>query len=81
VLPGIFGAWFRLASSLVALAAHPVGVHVDRKAQWEPNFVRGLYADALTPGALLVMDRGQRSHTPQWSSRNPRAINAEIGRQ
>jgi hypothetical protein len=35
----------------------------------------------LSPGALLVMDRAPRSPTPQWSTRNPRAINAEIGRQ
>jgi hypothetical protein len=35
----------------------------------------------LSPGALLVMDRSPRSPTPQWSTRSPRAINAEIGRQ
>ncbi len=35
----------------------------------------------LQPGALLVMDRAPRIPTPQWSARNPRAINAEIARQ
>jgi hypothetical protein len=35
----------------------------------------------LSPGALLVMDRGSRGPTPQWSTRNPRAINTEIARQ
>jgi hypothetical protein len=35
----------------------------------------------LSPGALLVMDRGPRQPTPQQSSLDPRAINVEIGRQ
>ncbi|WP_172827699.1 MULTISPECIES: DUF4238 domain-containing protein [Mycobacterium] len=36
----------------------------------------------LSPNALLVMSRGPRKGaTPQWSARNPRAINTEIARQ
>ena len=36
----------------------------------------------LSPGALLIMERGpRRSSVPQWSGRNPRSINAEIARQ
>lgn len=36
----------------------------------------------LAPGALLIMNRGPRNgSTPQWSTRNPRSINAEIARK
>lgn len=56
-----------------AQAAGPSGVGIETAD--EVRF-------ALSPSALLIMDRGLRNgSTPHWSTRKPSAINTEIARQ
>jgi hypothetical protein len=54
VLPGIFGAWFSLASSLVAVAAHPYVDGTDAAQLVKDRYAAGMPIEDVCDPAMVA---------------------------